>query len=513
MSEKDANQLLAEGLAALEVGDKRHASDLLKQAVEENPELLEAWLALAPILDDKDEKRIALTTILQLEPGNEYAKTELLATEKAVSESAAEAEIVPGITRREARWVGIGLGIYTVVVCLLVFLITSSINGQRAAQQAQLEREIANLTATKDAELLNATATAAELTEEATVMAATIFAQSSPTPTGTPTRSRELPTPIPPTPTPTSVVLRALSEPPNYLVGRIFARGGRNPSSDEFLTLRIYPAGGGGTFTEISSELVQFPVADNNGERLIYAKYRRDDEWSLASLNPSASASEPTIYTLRLPDGTTVTNPISPSISADGTKVAVISLNFQTNRHLVYLIDMTTNAVTLLTPPDGNYESVAISSDGSKVAAVRNDGTATDIVLINTLDAANNYPRTPLTTDGNTITEAMLDFSVDGATLVFSGNDGTNTDLYLLRLNGTAPAGTEKLNTATLAATEVYPVFSPDGRYLVYSANPTGASEIRPDGVMNLFIYELGVGNTYQLTAEDESVYPGSWSN
>ncbi len=514
MSEKDANKLLQEAQAALDVGDKRQAIELLKQAVEINPELLPAWQALAPILENKDEKRIALTTILRLDPGNEYAQSELLVTEKSGTAGAAEDEIVPGITRREARLVGIGLTVFTLVVCGAVFLITSTINGQRAETQRQVAQAIANDTATQEAALVNQTATAVELTEEATVMAATLFAQSSPTATASPTRSRaELPTPIPPTATPTPVALRVLGEAPNYLVGRIFAWGGVNPATDDFQTLRIYPAGGNGTFNEFRSELSQAPVADNSSNQVFYLKYRRENEWELASINPNDANSQAIGVTLRLPEGGSIINPLSPSVSADGSKVALVALNLQANRKLVYLLDVATNQVTVLTPPDGDYTSVAIAPDGSKIAAVRNDGTATDIVLIDVLDATNNYPRTPLTTDANGVVEETLDFAADGATIVFAGTANGNTDLYILRLSGTTAAGIDQLTTATLANREIYPVFSPDGRYIVYAANPSGVSDLNPDGVMNLFIFELGTGNTYQLTGESDPVFPGSWSN
>jgi hypothetical protein len=514
MSKQDANQLLRDAEAALAVGDKQQGTALLKQAVATNPDLLEAWQVLASVLENKDEKRAALTTILRLDPRNEAAQADLLATETLAATGASEDEIVPGITRREARRVGIGLTVFTIVVFGLVLLITSTINGQRAATARQVAQANADNTATEAALLANATAAAAELTAEVTNAAATLFAQSSPTPTATPTRNRaDLPTPIPPTATPTTVSLRVLSEAPNFLIGRIFAWGGSNPSSDEFRTLRIYPAGGNGTFEEFRGELSQSPSADNAGNQVIYLKYRRQGEWGLVGLNPNDPASEAQNFRLRLADNSSIINPLSPSLSLDGSKIAFVAINPQTNRKLVYLLDVASNQLTLLTPPDADYTAVAISPDGSKIAAVSNTGAATDIVLIDAVDADNLYPRTPLTTDGNGIMEETVDFAADGTTLVFSGTANGNSDLYLLRLSGTTAAGIEKLTTATLANREIFPTFSPDGRYIAYAANPSGMSEFEPDGVMNLFIFELGVGNTYQLTAEDASVFPGSWSN
>ena len=50
---------------------------------------------------------------------------------------------------------------------------------------------------------------------------------------------------------------------------------------------------------------------------------------------------------------------------------------------------------------------------------------------------------------------------------------------------------------------EVYPVFSPDTRFMAYASDFTEG--------YNIFIYDLLTGAFSQLTFDDESYFPGAW--
>jgi Tfp pilus assembly protein PilF len=169
-----AQELLQQGLEALEAQNRDKARDLLTQAMEEDPNNVEIWVALSKATDDVDEKRIALASILQLDPNNAYAKAELAKAEQEKVRSSDDAEIAPGITRRTARNTALGLTLYTVLVCGLAFTVQSSIVGGYNARQAQIAQEINNATAAALAiteSWQTATQSAAETATQATAFA------------------------------------------------------------------------------------------------------------------------------------------------------------------------------------------------------------------------------------------------------------------------------------------------------------------------------------------------------
>src|SRR5215207_6919929 len=102
MSDK-AQQLFDEAMQANLSGDTNRATDLLKQVVEEDPDNIAAWEALSRQLTDYNERRMALTTVLQLDPDNEYAKNALEAVEKPKTGLTERTELVPGIPMKQAR--------------------------------------------------------------------------------------------------------------------------------------------------------------------------------------------------------------------------------------------------------------------------------------------------------------------------------------------------------------------------------------------------------------------------
>lgn len=70
----EANQLTQRAVAAAQVGDNDEAEPLLRQATELNADSAEAWLWLARVVDDLEEKRACFRQVLALDPYNEPAR-------------------------------------------------------------------------------------------------------------------------------------------------------------------------------------------------------------------------------------------------------------------------------------------------------------------------------------------------------------------------------------------------------------------------------------------------------
>ena len=63
-----------EGITALKHGDTVRARELLRQAVEENPDDLKAWLWLSGAVETDEERIACLQRVLELNPDHEAAK-------------------------------------------------------------------------------------------------------------------------------------------------------------------------------------------------------------------------------------------------------------------------------------------------------------------------------------------------------------------------------------------------------------------------------------------------------
>ncbi len=155
-----------------------------------------------------------------------------------------------------------------------------------------------------------------------------------------------------------------------------------------------------------------------------------------------------------------------------------------------------------LTDDDDEYTYPSLSPDGNKVAAVRHvTNTANPTVDIVSIDV-NSGGKVPITNDGQSYTESTPRWSQDGSQIIFSAipsNDPGNSDIYSKSSNG----GGSSLPVYRSAANDIYPVLSPDGRYLAFASNP--------DGAYDIFILDQNDGTVSQLTSSDADEYPGDW--
>lgn len=508
----DVTELLNQGLSALSAGEREKARDLLKQAMEEDPNNIAVWEALAQSTDDIDEKRIALVSILQLDASNSYAKTELASLEQEKSQSKADEEIVPGITRGQVRKLVLGLSLLTVLVLGVTFTLRSNITSTYYAGQTAIALDISGATETFIAPT-NAAATvqfdaANTATQQSIDAQATAFALNSPTPTATSTRSRELPTAIPPTVTPTATPAdaRQAPPPPSNLAGNFLVWGGVNPSSRTYLSLLQLPAIGGDE-RRVNSDVVQFATTDSLTSKIIYLRSLQNFEvlWVVGQdRNVGEDVSQ---YFSQFG----IRDPRNPRLSRLGNHLVFIAFTEQLGANAVFMYNFQTRQAVRLTSDIAEYENVAVSPDGALVVAAKRSAGGTDLILINAVDSANGYPQSALTANGDVSVEAFPDFDSTGTLLVFQARDATSNqhDLYIGRLLGTPDTGFSfagpPQSMVTAPSDEVYPMLSPDGQYVAYSSNLGGE--------YGLYVSPVNDGATRYQVSLTLPLYLAAWTN
>jgi hypothetical protein len=67
------SSVLENGIASAKSGDKTGARQYFKQALQENPKSISAWLWMSTVVDDIEQKKICYQRVLAIDPQNEYA--------------------------------------------------------------------------------------------------------------------------------------------------------------------------------------------------------------------------------------------------------------------------------------------------------------------------------------------------------------------------------------------------------------------------------------------------------
>ncbi|HID64625.1 MAG TPA: hypothetical protein EYP49_18060 [Anaerolineae bacterium] len=73
------SDLLRQGIAALEAGDRVQARRLLGRVIQANPQDEQAWLWLSGAVESDQERLMCLTKVLEINPANEAAKRGVIA--------------------------------------------------------------------------------------------------------------------------------------------------------------------------------------------------------------------------------------------------------------------------------------------------------------------------------------------------------------------------------------------------------------------------------------------------
>lgn len=499
--------MLQQAISAAKDGDVDTALDLVKDVLDSDEENVQAWLLLARLSSNIDEKRVALSNVIALDPDNERAQKMFAKLEEQVTQSPDQVEIIPGVTRRMALILG-GGGLALIVVIVLVI---SALSGSEQAELREAEEEAAAAIMTQDRLNADQTEVAAAATQEEDDRQATataIYFATNPPPTDTPSGPTLPPTATPttpPTPTPTPL------PPPADLTGTITGWSGRGPEGSD-LDLVFIPLD--------ASDLI--PIAGLGGreprlisttQQVIYVNYNRDtftDEVDIVDFEGVDQN-----FTVNVP--TSVSN---LTISPDGTQIAFVAEELISDNFALYIVELSSanlaESVRRLTTDDASYSYPSFSPDGSSIAVVR-DNTASETAENPGVDLVRVDLTTgtlsPLTDDRNTIIESMPRWMTDasGGTLLFYAAidttrviedpavDPENHDIYMMN---PANPGSGLARIAT-NADEMFPVPSPDGRFLAYASDQTGAYEVH--------IVDLTSGETYQMSDNGDDTFPGDW--
>jgi tetrahydromethanopterin S-methyltransferase subunit G len=505
MSSQRNEQLLREATEAAREGNRSEAKKLIRQILNNDDKDVKAWMLLYRVSDDTGEKRRALEKILALDPGNQRAQ-EALDKLSARIQQATEDEVAPGIDRRQLTRIGLLVGLVVVLLLGAVFIAITLSNNSRANEFAQQ-----TLVAAQSTELsLTETAFAVQGTQSAADATAAFFAQNSPTPTATNTRLG--PPTLPPEFTPTNTPLPAMTPTalplPPGATGQIVAAGGLDIINDQYFYLYAFPLAGGAPRTLVSDvERRGRYVAGTQQTRIVYTLWSRQTfEFSLAQFDMTQGAITflATLWetSAQVSGGNRLVEAQQPSITLDSSKVAFVGQDSQLRRQ-VYLLDFNDtdgDPLTRLTNDESNYSFPGISGDGGRIVVVRTDNNG-NVDLVS-LETATGQMR-PVTTDGNAALETHPRFHPTENEIVYAAApavDG-NHDLYIRAADGSGDVLNITSNTEN--SDEIFPVYSPDGRFIAFASNRTGK--------YNIFVYDRSDGSLYQVSNEPDSYYPGGW--
>ena len=155
-----------------------------------------------------------------------------------------------------------------------------------------------------------------------------------------------------------------------------------------------------------------------------------------------------------------------PALSPNGKRLALTKRNLTSQ---IWIKELDQDPITKLTADERNNTRPAWGADGSAVVYVSEKGGARDVYR---RIADGSRPATLLLHETRPISEVLL--SHDGAWLIYrTGVSARDGDLYARR------TGTD--SSITLAATnalETSPALSPDGRWLAYVSDESGAPEV-----------------------------------
>jgi TolB protein len=487
-------ELLRQAVEAAKNNDIDTAIIKVKEVLEEDEENAKAWLLLARLTSNNDEKRIALASLLQLEPDNEKAK-ELLAKLETQVKTRDEEEVLPGVSRRLVRFIVGGLVVFVILMIGLIAIIGQN----RSAADAQATKVALNDLATAQEFNAQQTRQLEQQTQIALDITAAFVAINPPTATATltPYPSETLP----PSATPTATLV----PPPTDLTGIMVGRSGNNDRMDTAEKMVIFSLTTGDV-VPISNLRGQTITTFAGGTQFAFVSEDANDNFSNAVDLVDVEGLE-IVSNLTAPE--TIRAYIEsrqPHFSVDGSLMVLVGTQFGEDRDDLFLLTMTGagggQIIRQLNTDTANYSYPAISPDGTKIVVVREvlegDNVGVDLVII---DVASGTP-TSLTTDRNATIETMPRWDSASSLVVYSARpEGTQAnEIYFIDIRN-PDSGQIRINAPD--SDEIMPTFSPDGRYLAYSSNRTGDYQI--------YVQNLSSNEVFQLTFSDDENILGDW--
>lgn len=493
--ESNVQDLLRQGIEAAREGKKVEARKLFEKVVELDDKNEKGWLWMASVVDTDEERRVCLGNVLFINPANERAQKAMEKIESRERELKDKQEVIPGITRRQLTlYAGGGIG-FVLLILLLFIVITSSRNAQIAAEQAAL-------VATSD----SFTAVAVSATQVSIDATSTQLAIATPTLEATATFARAtLPPEFTAVPTATLPVTATPLPPPSGVDGRLVGWSGEDANKTGYLPIGIFPLNAVGQFNRLGESNGRDVDVSADTQHLVYTRYFPVTfDFGVEQLG--INGSDATV----LSDNLQVIKAQMPSYCDTANTVAFVALPADTRNinfgdqnapppYQVYVLDIAAHTVSRLTNDQLAYSYPAMSPDCTRIAVVKNDAAnGTDIVMIDTA----TLTQTPVTNDLTAFVESQIHWSPDGTQLIYAAyqaNAPENNDIIIRPADG---SGTPLLPIRD-PSNDIYPVLSPDGRYIAFSSNRNGFYDI--------YIYDQTNSSLSQLTYTKAEDYVGAW--
>lgn len=497
--EHNLQDLMRQGIEAAREGRKAEAKNFFQQVVDLDDKNEKAWMWLASVVETDEERRVCLSNALFINPNNERAKSAMAKLDARSQSQKQDEEVIPGISRRQLLMFG-GGGAAVIILLIVIFVIITS---SRNAQNAEATRVIVD-------SLSTGTAIVAQAATDSANATATLLALASPTPTALPTTAKatlppeiSLTTPIP-SAAPTSTALPY----PIGLSGHLVGWSGRDVSQTGFLPLVAYDFANNGAALPLGNAQGRNPDLSADGQRVVYTRYYSSTTYDTGIEQTGLDGSGSTPLTTTLD----VIKAQMPNYCHTQNQVVFVALpkDYQgdlsatTFPSQVFVYNVDSKQLFRLTNDKASYSSPAYSPDCSRIAVIRTEASGTnagsDVYLIDTASLA----QTALTSDASAYTEASPKWSPDGTQLTYSAfpkDSPQNSDIIVRRAD---PSSTP-LVVVKDPSDDVFPVFSPDGKYLAFSSN-RGA-------YYDIYVLDQQTNIVYQLTNTVDEDYPGAWGS
>ena len=499
MSESnDIQQLMRDAIEAAREGRKSEAKTLFQQVVDQDDKNEKAWMWLASVVETDEERRVCLSNVLFINPGNERAQTAMAKLDAKAKSSEQDQELIPGVNRRQLLLIG-GGGAAAVLLILVIFIALSS---NRAAQDAEATRAALELQGTGTAVVQAATDVSANATATQLALA---------TPTVPPTL--EVRNTLPPETdlgiaTPTLAVTATPLPYPSGVTGRIAGWNGQDFTNTGFLQIVIYSLdNASGQPVPIGDAKGRDPVFSPDGQRLLYTRFFSATTQDTGLEQIGIDASNP----INMTSDVDVTKAQMPNYCATQNQIVFVGLSRESSGDLtatvfpfqLFTLNLDSRQVLRLTNDKASYTYPAYSPDCSRIAVIRTElegvNQGSDVVLLDTA----SLTQTPLTSDRDNFVESTPRWAADGTQLAYSAYPGSapeNADIVVRRAD---PSSTP-LVVGRSDGNDILPVFSPDGKYLAFASNRSG--------VYDIYVLDLETQTTYQLTNTIDEDYPSGWS-